>query len=293
MNKYQYMVITVGAIFCVLLLIGFGILVNLTFKEKKMSKKVASCPDYWTEEKDVLVVDVNPNTDFIYKDSTSFVKYQRKNGKSKAIPTGDTASDFTRNSNIGNNVVQDIRIMLDKNIPLLRINNEVTKKITACKVPVQGAINVGNIYSDSSIKLRNFSYGSKYNNLRGNYTTQNLIPSSGRFLNIKYDTRDKIYKLNTLDGNVNIGDSLSSPILTPGFYWKANCISGNAVCLSGKDDTKVEIWGNNSYTPSEFYIDFNDNYWHTYNMNKSTKCNIKRWANANEIVWDGITNLNC
>ena len=285
MDKYQYMVITVGAIFCVLLLIGFGVLVKLTFKEKKMAKKMAPCPDYWTEEKDVLVVDVNPNKDFIYKDE----------GK-------DVLNPIT----IGNNAIQQDIIMFDENNPLLRINNEVTKKITACKVPLSGNINVGNIYNGPSIQIRNYSYGPSYNNLRNNYTTPDKIDPNGTSVSVSYvkagsDKKNKIqkyiYQFNNSAYIKNNGDNYESVVnhpglSTPGFYWKANCILGNEVCLSGKDDSKVKIWGNN-YTPSEFYIDFKDNDWHAYNMHKSTKCNIKSWANENNIVWDGITNMNC
>jgi hypothetical protein len=291
MEKYKYMVITVGAIFCVLLLIGFGVLVNLTFKEKKMAKKMAPCPDYWTEEKDVLVVDVNPNKDFIYK------------GKGKIEKT-----PFI----IGNNAIQEDIIMIDENTPLLRINNEVTKKITACKVPLPSAINVGNIYSGGSIQIRNSSYGPTHNNLRNNYTTPDKIVPTGSSLNVSYvkagsDKKNKIqkyiYELTTPTGNIiTTGDpsvNVVNELSTPGFYWKANCISDDPACLSGKDDSKVKIWGNTYsndggiYNPTEFYIDFKDNAWHALNMHKSTKCNIKSWANANDIVWDGITNMDC
>jgi len=213
MDKYQYMVITVGAIFCVLLLIGFGVLVKLTFKEKKMAKKMAPCPDYWEEVKDVRVVDVIPNMN-------------------------------TNN----------------------KIQNEVSSTKTLCKVPSRRDTNIGTtIYdTDNNMNLRNYSYTTKYKRHGDSLLTSSIIP-------------------------------------TPGFYWKANCISGNAVCLSGKDDSKVKIWGNSysdgdasyTYEPKEFYIDFKDNDWHAYNMHKSTKCNIKSWANANDIVWDGITNMDC
>jgi hypothetical protein len=291
------MVITVGAIFCVLLLIGFGVLVNLTFKEKKMAKKMAPCPDYWTEEKDVLVVDVNPNKDFIYKDDSPFVKYI--GGKYK--PMSGVNESFEKEVPIGNNAIQQDIIMINKNIPLLRINNEVTKKITACKVPLSGNIKVGNIYHSVNLKLRNYSYGPSHNNMRNNYTTIDKIDKNGTHVSVKYDTSGKFYKLNDNSKIITGDNSLPSPIPTPGFYWKANCISDNAVCLSGKDDTKVKIWGNSysdggesyTYEPKEFYIDFKDNAWHAYNMDKSTKCNIKSWANANNIVWDGITNMDC
>jgi hypothetical protein len=292
MDKYQYMVIIVGAIFCVLLLLIFSLFVNMNAKEQPNAKKIAPCPDYWEEVKDVRVVDVNPNTDFIYKDNTSFVKYQRKDGKYKTVPADDFLSDFTKSVNIGNNAVQGIRIMLNKNTPLLRINNEVTKKITACKVPSSSEINVGNIYSGSNIQLRNYSYGSKYNNLRNNYTTTDKIDKNGTLVSVKYDTNGKFYKLETPNTYTITGDSLLSPIPTPGFYWKADCKTGTN-CLSDKDDRNVQIWGNIGYNPSEFYIDFKDNDWHAYNMQKSTKCNLKRWANANGIVWDGITNMDC
>jgi hypothetical protein len=198
MDKYQYMVITVGAIFCVLLLIGFGVLVNLTFKEKKMAKKMAPCPDYWEEVKDVLVVDVNPNKDFIYKDE----------GKKLTDPI-----------TIGDNAIQQDIIMIDKNFPLLRINNEVTKKITACKVPLSGNINVGNIYDNSSkLKLRNYSYGFKHNNMRNNYTTTDKIQPTGASLNVKYNRKTKIYTLTNPAGIIVNGDTLKSTIPTPGFY---------------------------------------------------------------------------
>ena len=276
MDRYQYMFITVGAIFCVLLLVGFSILVQLTFKEEKMIKKVAPCPDYWEEVKNVRVVDVNPNKNFIYK--------------------GDTKFDISKNIIIGNNSVQYQRIMVDTDTPLIRINNEVTKKITACKVPSSGGINIGNIYS-GNIQLRNYRYGLKYNNLRGNYTTQNIIPTTGANINVNYDKKTNIYTLTTPGGNIIAGDNLSNSILTPGFYWKADCSSNENICLSGKDDGNVKIWGisydRTLYTPSEFYIDFKHDDWHAYNMHKSKKCNLKNWANTNGIVWDGITNVDC
>jgi hypothetical protein len=297
MDKYQYMVIIVGAIFCVLLLLIFSLFVNMNAKERPNAKKIAPCPDYWEEVKDVRVVDVNPNTDFIYKDNTSFVKYQRKDGKYKTDPANNVGLDFTKDDTIGNNAVQGIRIMIDKNTPLLRINNEVTKKITACKVPSSSEINVGNIYKSGNLQLRNYSYGSKYNNLRNNYTTIDNIGKNGTRVSVKYDTHGKFYKLETPASYTITGDSLLSPIPTPGLYWKADCMDGTN-CLSGKDHGNVKIWGNSysdggQYIPSEFYIDFKDNDWHAYNMQKSTKCNLKRWANANNIVWDGITNMDC
>jgi hypothetical protein len=311
MEKYQYMVITVGAIFCVLLLIGFGVLVNLTFKEKKMAKKMAPCPDYWTEEKDVLVVDVNPNKDFIYKDDSPFAKY--RGGVYTAMENVTQNGEvFTKDVLIGNNAIQQDIIMFNANTPLLRINNEVTKKITACKVPVSGNINVGNIYNNSGIQIRNSSYGPTHNNLRNNYTTPDKIDPSGILVNVSYkkagsDKKNKIqkyiYELTTPTGNIiTTGDpsvNVVNELSTPGFYWKANCISDDPVCLSGKDDSKVKIWGNNYsndggiYNPTEFYIDFKDNAWHALNMHKSTKCNIKGWAIKNNIVWDGITNMDC
>ena len=280
MDKYQYMVVTVSAIFCILLLIGFGILVNFTFKEEQMTKKIANCPDYWKEVKDVRVVNVNPNKDFIYKDNKAF--------------TG------TKQIIIGNNSVQNVRIMLDKNTPIIRINNEVTKKITACKVPSNDDINAGKIYSlGKVISLRNYTYGSEYKNLRNNYTIPTKIDIGGSSLDVKYDNIGKFYKLENPNESLITGDDLDkkSTISTPGFYWKAECINNTTECLSGKDEGNVKIWGvtynNNKYSPSEFYIDFKDDDWHAYNMHKSKKCNLKNWANANGILWDGITNAKC
>jgi hypothetical protein len=202
------MVITVGAIFCVLLLLYFGVLFQFKVEKKiKMAKKVAPCPDYWEEVKDVRLVDVIP------------------------------IMDNSKNT----------------------IKNEVTLTKTLCKVPSSTNTNIGNtgntIYiSDGNIKLRNYNYKTNYK---------------------------------------RTGDNLPEPsIITPGFYWKAEC-DGRLDC----EDIHVKIWGNNygstRYTPSEFYIDFNDNDWHTYNMHKSQKCNLKDWANDRGIIWDGITNMNC
>jgi hypothetical protein len=205
MNKYQNIVINVGIIFCVLLLLGFTILVFLTFKEKKISKKVAPCPDYWQEVKDVRVVDVIPNMN---------------------------------NSN--------------------KIINEVSTTKTLCKVPSNTDTNIGKTIYDNAgnINLRNYSYISNYKRSGDTLSNSSIIP-------------------------------------TPGFYWKAECNDGTTTC----NNSDIKIWGNeysgNTYTPSEFYIDFKDNDWHAYNMHKSTKCNLKNWANARGIVWDGITNMDC
>lgn len=82
-------------------------------------------------------------------------------------------------------------------------------------------------------------------------------------------------------------------IRTPGLYWGGECANGRSTC----DNSDIKMWGkeygNNKYTPSTFYVDFKDIDWHSYNMNKSTKCNLKDWANMNGIFWDGITNSKC
>lgn len=302
MDKYQYMVIIVGAIFCVLLLIIFGVLVKLTFKPHTVSKVVAPCPDYWEEVKEIRVNNANPNKDFIYKNDTSFVKQERVSGVFTALPDNGANANFVKTDIIGNNSVQGLRIMVNKETPLMRINNEVTKTITACKVPSFNSTNTGKIYKNDesrNIVLRDYKYGKKHNNLRNNYTTLDKIPNTGIEKDVQYDKNEFYYKLYTpsIDLITN-GDGIDEKTIipTPGFYWKTDCMD-NKKCLTNSDDANVKIWGKTysgtAYTPNTFYIDFKNNNWHTYNMQKSQKCNLKDWANKNGIVWDGITNLTC
>ena len=275
MTKFQYMVLIVAAIFIVLVLIIFGIFVKMSFSQKKIKKKRAPCPDYWEEVKNVSVVDVYPNKEYIYKNNSPFT----------------TTSD----EKIGNNDVQGIQIRIDKDTPFIRILNENPKTITACKVPANGATNVGSIYdTDNTLKIRNFRYGAETN--RKNYTTIDKIPATGTSAPVAYDKKNDYY---SIDPNntalVNAGDSINidKVIKTPGFYWDTACINADTACHNGTDNGNIKIWGNNSYTPSNFYIDFTDNDWHAINMNKSQLCNLKDWANRNNIVWDGVTNIAC
>ena len=280
MTKFQYMVLIVAVIFVVLTMIIFGIFVKMTFTEEKLKKKKAPCPDYWEEVKRVPVVDVYPNKEYIYIDETIFTP-------------GSTSAT------IGNNAAQDIQIMLDKNTPFIRITNENTKKINACKVPDSGKANTGTIYGntgDDPLTLRNYRYGPETN--RKNYTTTGKILQTGTpNVQIIYNNKDKYYSINPSDPNYGTlvipGDTIASAnvIKTPGFYWGTVCSSGDA-CLEGTDNDKIKIWGD-SYTPSNYYIDFEDNDWHAINMNKSKVCNLKDWANRNGIVWDGVTNIEC
>ena len=277
MTKFQYMVLIVAVIFVVLTMIIFGIFVKMTFTEEKLKKKKAPCPDYWEEVKRVPVVDVYPNKEYIYIDKTGFT------------PGSISAT-------IGNNAAQDIQIMLDKNTPFIRITNENTKKINACKVPIKDAANTGTIYSktgDDPLTLRNYRYGPETN--RKNYTITGKIQQDGKTdVNITYNNKDKYYSIDQNDTTLVIpGDTITSAnvMKTPGFYWGTECISGNA-CLEGTDNGNIKIWGD-SYTPSNYYIDFEDNDWHAINMNKSKVCNLKDWANRNGIVWDGVTNIEC
>ena len=109
------------------------------------------------------------------------------------------------------------------------------------------------------------------------------------------NNKDKYYSINQHDTNLVIpGDTIASAnvIKTPGFYWGTDCSSGNA-CLEGTDNGNIKIWNDSSYTPLNYYIDFEDNDWHAINMNKSKVCNLKDWANRNGIVWDGVTNIEC
>jgi hypothetical protein len=268
------MVITVAAIFALLLLIIFGILVKMSFTEEKIKKKKAPCPDYWEEVKNVSVVGLYPNKEYIYKNDTPF-------------------TTSTNNEVIGNNDDEGIQIMIDKNKPFIRILNENPKTITACKVPKKDATNSGKIYTDASLNIRNYRYGGETD--RKNYTTIDQIPPTGTNVTITYNTSGNFYSIDkSYNELVNTGDSIdnNSVIKTPGFYWGTECISGNT-CLNGTDNGNIKIWGKESYTPSNYYIDFNDNDWHAINMHKSQLCNLKDWANRNKIVWDGVTNITC
>jgi hypothetical protein len=282
MTKFQYMVLIVALIFLILTLIIFGIFVKMTFTEEKLKKKKAPCPDYWEEVKDASVVDVYPNKEYIYIDKTGFTP----GSISPVVAT------------IGNNAAQDIQIMLDKDSPFIRITNENTKKINACKVPIKGKANTGTIYENTdpySLKLRNYRYGPETN--RKNYTTIYKISQTGAQANITYNKKDDSYSIDPSTNSVlvNVGDPIvmNSVIKTPGFYWGTECVDGGNACLKGRDNGNIKIWGKSSYTPSNYYIDFEDNDWHAINMNKSKLCNLKDWANRNGIVWDGVTNIEC
>ena len=78
MTKFQYMVLIVAAIFIVLVLIIFGIFVKMSFSQKKIKKKRAPCPDYWEEVKNVSVVDVYPNKEYIYNNSILWLTLKQK-----------------------------------------------------------------------------------------------------------------------------------------------------------------------------------------------------------------------
>lgn len=56
MEKFQYMIIVIGAIFCVLLLLGFFVLNRSIRKKDDVIRSIAPCPDYWEEVKDTRVV---------------------------------------------------------------------------------------------------------------------------------------------------------------------------------------------------------------------------------------------
>jgi hypothetical protein len=275
------MVLTVAAIFAILLIIIFGILVKMSFTEEKLKKKKAPCPDYWEEVKNVSVVDVYPNKEYIYKNNQPF-------------------TTATNRETIGNNDVQGIKIMLNKNTPFIRILNENPKTITACKVPNNTATNVGNIYNGESLKIRNFRYGAETD--RKNYTTIDKIPAIGTNATLTYNKTGNYYSIDpaTYTALVNTGDNNITDEIkdtpgfkTPGFYWGTDCINNNITCHNGTDNGNIKIWGNNAYIPSKYYIDFTDNDWHAINMHKSQLCNLKDWANRNNIVWDGVTNIAC
>lgn len=280
MTKFQYMVLTVASIGAVLLLIIFGILTKMSFSQNKIKKKMSPCPDYWEEVKNVNVVNVYPNKEFVYKNNTPF--------------TNETNSEI-----IGDNNVQDVKIMINEKRPLLRILNETSRTITACKVPSHNGKNVGKIYENTSpysLKLRNLRFGNN-SSVRNNYTTIDKIPQTGTSVNLSYDKNKNYYSISEGDpALITSGDNISSNdvIKTPGLYWKTECINKDDIkCYNENNNNDIKIWGIDNYTPSDFYIDFTHNDWHSINMNKTKLCNLKDWAMRNSIVWDGVSNVVC
>lgn len=50
--------------------------------------------------------------------------------------------------------------------------------------------------------------------------------------------------------------------------------------------------GTQGYEASNSAIDFSNNGWTTLNNTKTSICNKRDWANANGIVWGGVSNTN-
>ena len=81
-------------------------------------------------------------------------------------------------------------------------------------------------------------------------------------------------------------------------YWTLNangdCViptssSKNTGSIYGTDNT-INLNTNSTYGFNNGIINFNDNGWSTGGTN--ALCNKKKWANMNNIVWDGVTNYN-
>jgi hypothetical protein len=81
-------------------------------------------------------------------------------------------------------------------------------------------------------------------------------------------------------------------------YWTLNanghCViptssSKNTGSIYGTDNT-INLNTNSTYGFNNGIVNFNDNGWSSGGTN--ALCNKKKWANMNNIVWDGVTNYN-
>jgi hypothetical protein len=81
-------------------------------------------------------------------------------------------------------------------------------------------------------------------------------------------------------------------------YWNidanGSCIiptvsSKNTGIIYG-DNNEIKLNSNSTYGYNNGIIDFKDNGWSAGGSN--ALCNKKKWANLNNIVWDGVTNYN-
>lgn len=81
-------------------------------------------------------------------------------------------------------------------------------------------------------------------------------------------------------------------------YWQVNVNGKCTIPASGFKNTgsiygsngQITLNTNSTYGYSDGAIDFNGNLWSSGGAN--SVCNIRNWANKNNIVWDGVTNYN-
>jgi hypothetical protein len=81
-------------------------------------------------------------------------------------------------------------------------------------------------------------------------------------------------------------------------YWEMN-VNGSCIIPTSSSKNTGSIYGtnnqinlnsNSTYGFINGNIDFNNSGWSTGGAN--ALCNKKKWANMNNIVWDGVTNYN-
>lgn len=87
------------------------------------------------------------------------------------------------------------------------------------------------------------------------------------------------------DNNYKIYSYSKNPEKIPGYIDVSLNVPVDKKLMKNVNNMKLDMITGNE-------INFNDIAWLKYDIGNSKICNIKKWLNTNNILWDGITNYN-